>query len=139
MRLCKTTVAQPMSGRGPRPSRASLRRVMTGAVIGAAVATGVLLVLALTSKPLAPAEIARADAHQILVTSWPQPRCAGRCAATVLGPTSAGEWRVRLTSPRWVRCYHVTLKRFSWTLQHGLTGAIQVVCTTAEEAPPPAR
>ena len=113
------------------PSRAYLGRILAGAVIGALIATVALLLIALTSKPLPPADIARADAHQILVTSWPQDACGGHCSATVLGSGGPGEWRVRLTSPRWTRCYVVTLKRFSWTYDRGVTGVVQVACPRA--------
>ena len=113
------------------PSRPYLRRILAGAVIGALIATVALLAIALTSTPLPPAEIARADAHQILVTSWPERSCAGRCATAVVGPAAPGKWRVQITSPRWVRCYVITLKQFSWTFERGLTGAAQEPCRRA--------
>ncbi len=110
------------------PSRASLGRILVGAVIGALIATMASLWIALSSTPLPPADIARADAHQMLVTSWPEDSCEGRCSVAVLGPAAPGDWRVRLTSPQWVRCYVVTLKQFSWTFERGVTGAVQVPC-----------
>jgi hypothetical protein len=110
------------------PSRASLGRILVGAAIGALIATMASLWIALSSTPLPPAEIARADAHQMLVTSWPQDSCEGRCSVGVLGRAAPGDWRVRLTSPQWVRCYVVTLKQFSWTFERGVTGAVLVPC-----------
>ena len=110
------------------PSRACLTRILAGAVIGALIATCALLIVVLTSQPLPSADIARADAHQILITSWPQDSCEGRCSVAVLGRAAPGDWRVRLTSPQWVRCYVVTLKQFSWTFERGVTGAVQVPC-----------
>jgi hypothetical protein len=110
------------------PSRASLGRILVGAVIGGLIATIAALAIALASPPLPPADIARGDAHQILITSWPQASCDGRCSVAVVGRAAPGDWRVRLTSPQWVRCYVVTLKQFSWTFERGVTGAVLVPC-----------
>src|SRR5690348_16930157 len=125
MRLCKTTAGRRAAGR-TWPNQTMARGIVTAALIGAAVTTCAFVAYALLSPPLPPRVLASADAHQMLITSWPSSECHGRCDADVLEREPGGGWRVRLVSPGWRRCFIVDPKRFSWSAQRGLTGVAQV-------------
>jgi hypothetical protein len=82
-----------------------------------------------TSAPR-PSERARAerDAGRALDYIVPSRVCAGRCSAQVLGKTAPRRWRVRLRTPHWERCFIVSVSKFGYKQQRGLSGLRAIRC-----------
>lgn len=103
-------------------------RILLGALKGVGVITCAAVVLVHCSAAPSARDAVRTDADTMLSLLTTSDTCGGRCRVQVLDNTANGTWRVRLSTPSWVRCFAVTPAMFSFSADHGAEGVLSDQC-----------
>lgn len=105
-----------------------LWRVASAAALGVTAITLAFICLAVLIPPFSARGRAQFDAQRLLGFLGPPSACPARCGAEVLGQTRSGDWRVRLITPSWQRCFALDARSFGYGEAHGLAGVNPAAC-----------